>query len=109
MLAVSRLDRVAAQFAGDEIGTKAKQAADEMRKDPKVAKEFDAEQMFRKIQALEESFKPVGGSKDPKAPAFRKANAQGIDALLGGCQQLIRRYPGTAAAQKAEALMGEYR
>jgi hypothetical protein len=109
VLAVSRLEKLAAQFSGDEIGTKAKQAAEQLRKDPKAMKELDGEQMFRQLQAFEEALKPVGGVKDPKAPAFRKVNAQGIESLIGGCQQLIRRYPGTAAAQKAEALMNDYR
>jgi hypothetical protein len=109
VLAVSRLEKLATQFSGDEIGTKAKQAAEQLRKDPKVTKELDAEQMFRQIQAFEDGFKPVGGVKNPKAPQFRKSNAQGIETLVGGCQQLIQRYPGTAAAQKAEALMNDYR
>ena len=108
-LAVSRLEKLAAQFSGDEIGTKAKQAADQLRKDPKVAKELEAEQMFRQLQAFEEAFRPAGGVRNPKAPQFRKLNAQGIEALIGGCQQLIQRYPGTAAAKKAEALMNDYR
>jgi len=109
VLAVSRLEKLAMQFLGDEIGTKAKLAADQLREDPKAAKELDAEQMFKQIQAFENSLKPVAGGRNPKAPQFRKVNAQGIETLVGGCQQLIRRYPGTAAAQKAEALMNDYR
>jgi lysophospholipase L1-like esterase len=109
VLALSRLDRVAAQFAGDEIGTKAKQVAEQLRKDPKVAKELEAEQMLKKLQAFEEGFKAAGKDRSPKSPQFRKLNAQGIEALIGGCQQLLKRYPGTAAAQKAESLMSDYR
>jgi hypothetical protein len=109
VLAVARLEKLATQFSGDEIGTKAKQAADQLRKDPKIAKELDAEQMFKQLQAFEDAFKPVAGVKNPKAPAFRKLNAQGIETLLSGCQQLIQRYPGTTAAQKTEALMHDYR
>jgi lysophospholipase L1-like esterase len=109
VLAVTRLEKLAAQFAGDELGVKAKQAADALRKDPKVTKELDAEQMFKQIQTFEEALKPVAGVKNPKAPAFRKLNADGIATVIGGCQQLIQRFPGTAAAQKAEALMSDYK
>jgi lysophospholipase L1-like esterase len=109
VLAVSRLEKLATQFSGDEIGTKAKQAAEQLRKDPKVAKELDAEQMLKQLQTFEDGFKPVGGVKNPKAPQFRKVNAQGIETLIGGCHQLMQRFPGTAAAQKAEALMNDYR
>jgi lysophospholipase L1-like esterase len=109
VLAIARLEKLAAQFSGDEIGTKAKQAAEQLRKDPKVVKELDAEHAFKQLQAFEEAFKPVGGVKDPKSPQFRKANAPGIDSLIAGCQQLIRRFPGTGAAQKAEALMNDYK
>ena len=111
VLAVVRLEKLALQFAGDEIGTKAKQAADQLRKDPKVVKEFEAEQMFRQLQTFEEGFKRVTGGKAPKDKdtQFRKNNAQGIETLVSGCQQLIHRYPGTVAAQKAEALMNDYK
>jgi len=107
--ALAWLDRLSVQFEGNEIGTKAKQAADAIRKDPKIAKELEAEQMFKQIQAMEEGFKPVAGKKDPKAAAFKKLNAQNIATVVGGCQQLIQRYPGTQAAQKADALMSEYK
>ena len=107
VLAAARLERLAMQFSGDEIGTKAKQAVEQMRKDPKIAKELEAEQMFNKIKAIEETFKPA--AKNKKDPKSVKANAQGIETLVASCQQLIRRYPGTAAAQKAEALMNDYR
>ncbi|HEY3324941.1 MAG TPA: GDSL-type esterase/lipase family protein [Planctomycetota bacterium] len=109
--ALPRLDRLAAQFAGDEISTKAKQAAEQLRKDPKVAKELEADQVLKKLQAFEQGFKAAGKDRDrsPKSPQFRKVNAQGIETLIAGCQQLIQRYPGTAAAQKAEALMNDYK
>ncbi|MCY3019574.1 MAG: GDSL-type esterase/lipase family protein [Planctomycetota bacterium] len=111
ILALPRLDRVAAQFAGDEIGTKAKQGAEQLRKDPKVVREVEADQMLKKLQAFEQGFKAAGRDRDrsPKSPQFRKVNAQGIETLIAGCQQLIQRYPGTVAAQKAEALMNDYR
>jgi lysophospholipase L1-like esterase len=104
-----RLDMLAIQFAGDEIGTKAKQEAEQLRKDPRVVKELAAEEMFKKLQNFEQGFKPAGRDRSPQSPQFRKVNAQGIEGLMGGCQQLIKRYPGTLAAQKAEALMNDYR
>ncbi len=65
--------------------------------------------MYKQILAMEDGFKPVAGKKDPKAAAFKKLNAQSIATVIGGCQQLIQRYPGTQAAQKADALMTEYK
>jgi beta-glucosidase len=104
-----RLDMLATQFAGDEIGTKAKQEAEKLRKDPKIAKELEAEEMFKKLQVFEQGFKPAGRDRSPQSPQFRKVNAPGIEGLIGGCQQVIKRYPGTLAAQKAETLMNAYR
>jgi TolA-binding protein len=34
---------------------------------------------------------------------------QNIESLIVGCQQVIKRFPGTNAAQKAEAMMNAYR
>jgi lysophospholipase L1-like esterase len=109
MFALAWLERLSAQFAGDEIGTKAKQAADLIRKNPKVEKELAADQMFKQIKTFEDGLKPVAGKKDPKTPAFRKLNAEGIATIISGCQQLIQRYSGTAAAQKADSLVSDYR
>jgi lysophospholipase L1-like esterase len=109
MFALAWLERLSAQFAGDEVGVKAKQAADLIRKDPKVEKELAAEQMFKQIKTFEEGLKPVAGKKDPKSAAFRKLNAEGIATITAGCQQLIQRYSGTTAAQKADSLLSDYR
>ena len=108
-VALPRLDRLAAQFAGDEIGTKARQEADLLRKDPKVAKELEADAALKRLHAFEQGFKAAGGDRSRKSPPFRKANAYGIAELLTGCQTLIKRYPGTSAAEKAEALLNDYR
>ena len=109
LFALNWLDRLATQFAGDEIGTKARQAGDQIRKDPKVARALEAEQMYKQIQAMEETLKPVAGVKNPKAANFKKLNAQSIATIIGGCQQLIQRYPGTPAAEKADGLMNDYK
>jgi pimeloyl-ACP methyl ester carboxylesterase len=109
LFALDWLDRLSTQFAGDEIGTKAKASADVLRKAPKIIRELEAEKMFRQIQSLEDGFKPVAGKKDRKDASFRKFNAQNITVLVGGCQQLIQRYPGTVAAQKADALINDYK
>lgn len=53
--------------------------------------------------------KPVKGSRDPKNEGVRKVNAGLIQGFIGGCQAIVQRYPGTAAAQKAEELMAQYR
>jgi len=106
---LARLDKLALQFAGDEIGTKAKQEGDTLRKDPKIKKEIEAEAMLKQIEAATERLKPVRGMKDPKDEAFRKANAAAIQGIVGGCQALSQRYAGTAAAQKADELVSQYR
>jgi pimeloyl-ACP methyl ester carboxylesterase len=109
MFALEWLDKLSAQLAGDEIGAKAKAAADQLRKDPKVIKEIDAEKTFKQIQSIEDGIRAVAGKKDTKDAAFRKSNAQNIAILVQGCQQLIQRYPGTTAAQKADSLLNEYK
>jgi hypothetical protein len=107
--ALAKLDKLAMQFSGNEIATKAKQEADTLRKDPKVKKEIEADGMLKQLEALADKLKPVRGMKDPRDEAFRKANAQMLQSIAGGCQVLNQRYPGTAAAQKAEELAGQYK
>ena len=108
VVALLQLDKLSVQFAGDEIGTKSKQEADGIRKDPKAKKEIEAEMMWRQLQAANDKLRPVRGLKNPADPDFRKSNLSMIQQIVGGCQALSKRYPGTAAAQSAEELMNEY-
>jgi hypothetical protein len=107
--ALAKLDKLALQFSGDEVGTKAKTEADALKKDPKVKKEVEAEAVWKQIATMNEGLKPVRGVKDPKDPAFMKLNGPAIQAMIGGCQSLTQRYAGTEAASKAEGLMNDYR
>jgi len=109
MSALKTLDKLALQFTGDEIGTKAKSEADAMRKDPKIKKEVEAETMFKTLADMEEKLKPFQGSKNPKADGFKKLNQQALVGLVGGCQTLIQRYPETGAAKKAQEMMEQYK
>lgn len=106
---LARLDKLALQFAGDELGVKAKQEGDTLRKDPKVKKEQEADTFMKQLDSMVNQLKPVRGSKDPKDEAFRKVNASAIQSIVAGCQGIVQRYPGTEASQKAEELMGQYR
>jgi len=107
--AVSKLDKVALQYAGDEVGTKAKSESDALKKDPVVKKELEAEVMWRKIQAMNDALKPVRGQKDPKDEAFRKQNLPAISGILAGCNQLATKYAGTKAAKEAQELVDDYK
>jgi lysophospholipase L1-like esterase len=106
--ALPRLDRIAGQFAGHEIGTKAKEAADRLRKDPKVGLEIKADEAVRKLQALEMMLRTDATARDPTSDAFRRLNARPLESLVAGCRQLIARFPGTAGARKAEEILGRY-
>lgn len=107
--AVARLDKLALQFAGDEIGAKAKTELESLRKVPKVRKELEAEAMWKQLEKLEEGLKPFMGAKNPKADGFRKLNMGAIQSLVGGCQTLLQRYPDTAAAKKAQTMLDPYK
>lgn len=107
--AVAKLDKVALQYAGDEVGTKAKTESDALKKDPVVKKELEAEVMWRKIQTMNDALKPVRGQKDPKDEAFRKQNLPAISGILAGCNQLNTKYAGTKAAKEAQDLVDEYK
>jgi hypothetical protein len=107
--AVTKLDKVAQQFAGDEIGTKAKAESDALKKDPAVKKELDAEVMWKRIATMNDALKPVRGVKDPKDEAFKKQNLAAIQGIIGGCMALTKQFPGTKAAGKAEELMSDYK
>jgi len=107
--ALPKFEKLAVQFSGDDLGTKAKQEADKLKNDPKVKKEIEAEGMFKQVQTICDGMRAVAGSKDPKNDAFRRTNAGAIGQVVGGCQAIIQRYPGTSAAGKADELMGEYK
>jgi hypothetical protein len=107
--ALARLDKLAGQFAGDDLGTKAKAEADKLKNDPKVRKEQEADGMYKQLETICSGMRAVANSKDPKNDAFRRTNAQAIASVVSGCQTIIQRYPGTAAATKAEEMMGEYK
>lgn len=109
LAAVTKLDKLALQFAGDELGTKAKAEADAIRKDPVLKKEIDAELMWKKISAMNDTLKPVRGAKDPKDEAFKKLNMEALQGIIGGCVSLTKQFAGTKAAAKAEGLMSEYK
>lgn len=107
--AIARFDKLAVRYAGDELATKSKQEGDALKKDPKVKKEMEADDMWKKVELFNNQMKAFQGQRDPKNEGFRKLNAQTITILLGGCKQLMDRYPNTAAAAHADELASEYR
>ncbi|MCK6470228.1 MAG: hypothetical protein L6R28_00660 [Planctomycetes bacterium] len=107
--AIAALDKLALQFVGDEIGDTAKKEAAAMRADPAVKKELDAAAMWTRIEAMNEKLVPVAGKKDPKSDAFKKKNMPAIQQMMGGCQMIVKTYPGTKAAESAQALMDSYK
>lgn len=97
LIALTLLERVAIQFAGSDIGDKARSEAKQMRKDPTIMKGIEAERLYAKLQSFERELH------------LGQANPVGIQSLTAACQSLITKYPGTAAARKAEELMNKYR
>ncbi len=107
--ALRLLERAAAQFSGDEIGSRAGEEARALKQTPRVQNEIKAETTWRKIELFKRQLSPHNGKYDPASEAFRRKNQAAIMALLRSCQSLAKTYPGTAAAARAEALMAEYR
>ena len=107
--AIFRLDNLAQRYDGVDIAVTAKKESDALKKDPKVKKELDAEAYWQRVVGFQDQLKAVGGTKDPKNEAFKKANAQNIPILIGGCQQLMKQFPETVAAKKADQVISEYR
>ena len=107
--AISKLDNVAKRFAGSEFGTQAKQAAEALKKDPKVKKEIQATTMLEPLLTLESTLKPIPNAHDLKSEAFRRQNSATLHSVMSGCQALIKRYPDTRAARKALEIQDKYR
>ena len=107
--AVEQLDKLALMFAGDETGEKARAESANLKKDPKVKKEMEALAVWKQIEGSIDKLKPVGGEKNPKSDAFRRTNQMALQQILGGCQMLVQRYPGTASAAKAEEALAAYK
>jgi hypothetical protein len=106
--ALQKFDRLAAQFAGDEIGKKASEQALAMKKDPQVKAELAGEQMWKIIEGLNDKLKPVKGVKDPKEQAFRDLNIDSLKGLVAGCYTIIQRCPKTKAAARAQEYIDDY-
>jgi hypothetical protein len=107
--AIFRLDNLTLRYDGCDIAATAKKESDALKKDPKVKKEMDAEAFWQRVVGFQDQLKAVGGTKDPKNEGFKKANAQAIPILIGGCQQLMKQFPDTVAAKKADQVISEYR
>jgi len=105
---IGKLERIAVQFAGSDIATKAKQETKTIVKNPIVQKEMQAATMLKQVIAMEEGMKPFNNTHNPKDNNYRLMNKATIQGVIGGCQTIIQRYPGTAAATKAEEVMKKY-
>lgn len=108
LAALSKFDRLAMQFTGDEIGKKAADESAAMKKDPVIKKEIEGASMWKIIEAINDKMKPVKGLKDPKDPAFVKLNIEALQSLAVGCRTIIARCPNTMAAKKAQDMIDEY-
>ena len=106
---VEKFDKLSAQFAGDEFGVKAKKDLDALKADPKVRKEIEAAMMYKQLEAMVDQLKPFMGEKNFKAEGFRKVNMNSLVGIVGGCQTIVQRYPGTVAADKATELMNQFK
>jgi hypothetical protein len=95
--AVRALDVLAREFEGDETGAKAAEAAERLRREPKVQTELKAEARWKAIEEIRARQKP----RRPGGPA--------LEALRAACEQLLRAYPDTVAAAKARDLLNELR
>ncbi|MCW8133382.1 MAG: hypothetical protein KIS92_23770 [Planctomycetota bacterium] len=107
--AIAKLDKLAVQFAGDEIAVKAKTETDALKKDPKVRKEIEAAGVFAQIEKAYDGLKPFLGEKNPKADGFVKLNQAAINNIVAGCQMIVQRYPETNVAKKAQEMMNQFK
>jgi Carbohydrate esterase, sialic acid-specific acetylesterase len=107
--AITKLDIVVKKFAGSVFATQAKETSEAMKKDPKVKKEIQASSLLDKIVALEATLKKIPNANDLKSDAFRRLNATTLQAVVGNCQALVKRYPDTNAARKATEIIDRYR
>lgn len=89
--AVRGLEELAKAFDGDEAGAKAGEAAERLRRDPKVQREIKADARWRMIEEA------------------RARQPRRLEPLRLPCEQLIRAYPDTVAAAKARELLKELR
>ncbi|MFC1672388.1 hypothetical protein ACFL01_04565 [Planctomycetota bacterium] len=106
--AMTRFEKVASMFTGDDIGTNAKQEASKLKTNPKIRNETMAASWMKRIQGQAGRLRPYKGITDPKNEKFRKRNKNALAGIRANCKSLIARYPDTAAAKEAKALMAKY-
>ncbi len=109
LAALARMERLASQFAGDSFGAQVSKEAQMLRRNPKVVKELQAEDTWKKVEMMVQQMKPHDGKKDHGSAEFRKKNLAAIRIMLGGCKMIVQRYPGTAAAKRAAEMLDRYK
>lgn len=107
--AVRTLEKIAQQFDGDEIGGQARREAETLRREPRVQAELKAEARWKAIEEGRARLRPHNGRRDPKADGFRRLNAAAIENLVAQCRQLLKAFPETLAAGRAEKFLKEFR
>lgn len=104
--AVEALKKLEKTFAGTEYGEKAAAKLEELAEDKEFQTELKADKLYLAIAKASWSVAPLPKGKAKRAKWSRKF-AKKFKAVKARVRKLKKKYPDTAAAQKAETLLNE--
>ena len=106
--AIHDAETLAALLKGDVLAAEPKKFAKELSSKPEVRNELAADKTWQNIEELKTKLKPHKGEHDLSDPDYMKKNRIVISGLIRGAQMILKRFPGTRAAEKAEELVKKY-
>lgn len=101
--------KVAAQFKGAPVATKATAMVTELKKDGKIAVELKARPILEKVQALDATLTArVKDKVDPTSAEFHQANAVFLNQMRGRLANLQKTAPDSRATAEAVEIGKKY-
>jgi hypothetical protein len=108
LVALYRFASLARDFKGCELGKNAANKAAELRADPRVDVEINAENSLRQIVNRIRDLRPAAGNDtDPANPEFQRINRAALQQLATECFQLLERFPGTDAGKRVGVVIDD--
>ena len=100
--------RIPQDYRGTPVASRALALLGKLRRDKRLAGEFQAQATFAQVQQLEEELRVRPGSFDPKLDTFQQANAPLLQQLKTAVETLQRNWPNTRSAAEGLKIAKAY-
>ncbi|MDA3960267.1 MAG: hypothetical protein PF961_05725 [Planctomycetota bacterium] len=100
--AVAALAELSKAYAGHDLGKVYMAEAKDWAKEPAVKDALAADKILAAMRAAQAKLDKHGDATDPQ---WLKRNKKSLQAIVGGWQQIAKRYPDTPALAQAESMI----